>query len=402
MCQLLFVNLGDEILNKIFLSHLLQVDSIFNQDGTGFLSIDEKKGPKVWKSEMAADSISNLGLILNARIKGDYPVMAHVRAASKGIAVSAENSHPFIGERFILAHNGRLYDRDEEVSYGMDSTDTSIASDSKMFLDAMENMSKESPDKSAQNIITDCMKLFMGKFALLIYDSYEKKHYIARGRTADLHYVDLVMRRGKKISNIGYIVNTKKNSLRDGILMGASIAQVLTNNDIYYGEVVELKANTLYEARPHDLLELGEVKENTVVYKSKVFYDANKNFESNYTPDIDVKLPEISDADRIYNYASDHFLSIQDIDMMFYLILGVPMARVRSDDVSLFAKEIVSRCSIDKRVREKISNILTPEGKIALSVYEKVPGLQYPWVVNDKEHIQDMVRYLESWKKTFS
>ena len=182
MCQLCAVNLNNSALNSIFLSTQLTIDAIGNQDGTGFITTEKGGKINLWKSKLAADDIENLGSIIKDHVINSNPIIAHVRAASTGIKVERENAHPFVGKRFALAHNGRLYDKNEVVrdNQKKDADDTGIASDSLKFLSALELVAKENKSMTIVELLNKAMEEFKGKFAFLIYDSATEKHYAVR------------------------------------------------------------------------------------------------------------------------------------------------------------------------------------------------------------------------------
>jgi predicted glutamine amidotransferase len=405
MCQLALVNLGDPLLNGIFLSSLLQIDSVGNRDGTGFLYLSEdKKGLScsLWKTKESADSIYDLGMEIRDDITTKYPVLAHVRYASKGIAATENNVHPFEGERFYLAHNGRLYGKDEAVQWTSD--DSGLESDSLIFLKSLEAEAVIHPEAGIVELLNTVMGNYKGKFALLIYDRYNNKHYVIRGSSADLHMAKIGIWNEDKMEEIGFIVNTKKSSLEDAIMISAQVAQIITGRCIVSDKVQELDKETIYEVSGINLVKIGELKEDTVTYTYTTGngYTGGYGAGGAYTRYVDrgtASLPIWKLSDRISKFMEDHFLSIPDIDALFYIFLEVSMADAELDDLEKFVTQVIPKISAPKKIRERISKILGENGTIYQHVYGKVKGLEYPWMLNDPKKLDEICKTLTELKK---
>ena len=392
MCQLSLVNLGNPKLNQIFLSTLLQVDSTGNADGTGFLSVNEKHYD-IWKTKEAADNIGNLGMALRKMITGKYPVMAHVRAASKGIVVTNENAHPFDGERFCLAHNGRLYGKDEQVSWSYVSDDAGLESDSLKFLAALDKTAKDFPDTSVPEMLVATMSDYKGKFALLIYDKVGDKHYIARGKTADLHIVRIYEGSEDDKVQVGFIINTRKNSLLDALTISSQICQIVSESHLSYSTVDELEAESIFEVEGCDIKKVGDIKEGNVVYYTP---PTTYGQWAGTADPANLNLPIWKQSDRLNKFMNDHFLNIFDIDALLYIFLGVAMADVTITDLDTFIIDVIPRISAPKAVREQIKAILPAEGRIYPIIYQSIKGLEYPWMLNTPSMLETMIKQLSA------
>ena len=412
MCQLALVHLGDPVLNGIFLSPLLQVDSATNKDGTGFLAINNNKKGNVsnftlWKTEMSADCITNLGMAIRECISSNHPVMGHVRYASKGIAPTKENSHPFEGERFYLAHNGRLYDKDAVVEWASD--DTGTASDSLAFLTRLEREAVTSPKASIVELLNSAMKDYKGKFAFLIYDCRYNKQYAVRGTTADLHISHIGIENSKDVvTPIGFIVNTKKDSLEDALTIAAQIAQIVTGKYIVYDDATILEKDSIYEVQGIDLVKIGELKESSVTYTykqctgmatyagySRVYPAATNTNDASSNWDIDLHRL----MDRVSRFMLDHFLSIPDMDTLFFLFLGIGLADAQRRDLEEFVETVIPKISASKKFRERLEKVMGPAKTVWLLTYKKVRGLEYPWMLNDTKTLNDMYDYIAGINK---
>ena len=408
MCQLALVNLGDPVLNGIFLSSLLQIDSVGNRDGTGFLYLTEDKKKNLtcslWKTKESADSLFDLGMEIREDITTKYPVMAHVRYASKGIAATENNVHPFEGERFYLAHNGRLYGKDETVSYTSD--DSGLESDSLTFLKSLEAEAVIHPEAGIVELLNAVMGNYKGKFALLIYDRFYNKHYVIRGSTADLHIATVGIWKDDKIEGIGFIVNTKKNSLEDALMISTNVAQIVTGRCIVTDEVKELDKETVYEVCGTDLVKIGDLKESAVTYTYTAYNGSPAVYGGGgYTRYVDrdittTTIPIWKLSDRISKFMEDHFLTIPDIDALFYIFLETSMADVDIADLEKFVTQVIPKISAPKKLRERISKILGVNGTIYQNIYGKVKGLEYPWMLNDPKKLDELCKTLTEIKKT--
>lgn len=409
MCQLILCNLRDKVLNQIFMSALIQMDAAAgNRDGTGIMTA-VKGEARMWKTALSGDGIINLGAMITDRITNANPAAAHVRAASKGIQVTSENAHPFKGTRFALSHNGRLYNSGDKVSWNDSKDDTSLASDSKLFLDEMEKENQETPGQSIVAILNKCMERHMGKFAFIIYDNAVSKFYVVRGESADLHKMCIYTRVSDDESKdvlVGYLVNTRKDSLDDAVTFATQVAQIVGKGYIVGSKIELLDKNTIYEVGSNDLIKVGEVKENPVVYAS--FSNSNSawtgggatsNATSKHSYEVSLSNPIVRLADRIFEFARDHFLSIDDLDNLFYIFTGVPMCRIGHDDMKLFVDEVIPKLSAPKTIRDEIMKQVRHNGKIYPSAYRNIPDFEFPWMCNTPEKLQLLVNELKEINK---
>lgn len=387
MCQLTLVNLKNAELNRIFLAPLLQYNSTNNSDGTGFM-VAGRKSTSVWKSKVSADCIDNLGIILKDNVSNGSPVLAHVRAASKGIVITDENAHPFKGERFVLAHNGRLYKREEIVSYTNTSDDTGLESDSVTFLNALEVKAKEKPDMPAHDLINATMEDFKGKFALLVYDTQGRDYYVCRGDTADLHIVKIQEWVDDVLTPVGFIINTKKDSLLNSVTVSLQMAQALTGRYFVADKIIELNKETIYKVEKDDLVKLRDIKENKVVY---TYQDRTQNTSSWKASQNGPVLPIWRLSERINSFREDHCLDICDIDAMFYIFLGVSLADVELEDLTSFVELVIPKTSATKVARARMSKVLGKGGVVSPRFYKSMPTMQYPWMLNDASVIDRFI-----------
>jgi predicted glutamine amidotransferase len=400
MCRLILVNTGSSLLNKIILPTILQLSSQSNQDGTGFLVVDEES-TTLYKSKEAADELPDLGLDILEKVVSNRPVLGHVRAASKGIVVTEENAHPFQGERFTLAHNGRLYLKDERVEWSNTAADTGLASDSQVFLNALEATAKKKKNAPFMELITETMSGFKGKFALLIYDVLEDKYYVIRGSTAELFMAPVMEYpvEGGNGTVLGFVVNTSKNVLADSMQISMQVGQAVAGVRLGMGKIEELTKETVYEVTGATLTKIGELKENTITYAG---YQSNvQSGITNYVagkPEFNAALPIWAMSQKISKFAREHFLGINDIDALFYLFLGIGIADSTPSDLDIFCECVIPKISAGKKIRQRLAKILDKYSQIYVNVYSSVPGLSYPWMVSSGAAINDMIKFYEKAK----
>jgi predicted glutamine amidotransferase len=369
---------------------LLQLDSIGNPDGTGILFVN-KSTTSIYRTKDAASSIDNLGMEIRENITtSKYPVMAHVRYASKGIDVTDDNVHPFEGTRFFLAHNGRLYKKDTVVTYsGID--DTNISSDSLLFLSSLENVAKSNPNGDIVTLLNSAMSQYKGKFAFLIYDKHYDKHYVVRGFSAELHLANISEKTKDSVKPIGFIVNTKKNSLENVIAISSQIAQAVSGRYIVSDDIIELDKETVYEVVGDNLVKVGELKENSVTYTTHVTHVIT---HTKPVSSINDSLEIWKYSERINKFMNDHYLSIADIDALFTIFLGIGMANAQPTDLDIFINIVIPVISAGKKTKHRLSQVMDKYSCIYPSIYHKVKDLQYPWMVNDAKTIEAMIKFV--------
>ena len=93
------------------------------------------------------------------------------------------------------------------------------------------------------------------------------------------------------------------------------------------------------------------------------------------------------------------FLDVHDIDAIMGIFLGIGMADAQIVDIERFVSEVIPKISASRKIREKITKLLGIKGCIYPILYDKVPGLQYPWMQNEKPLIDKLIKYLDDTKK---
>lgn len=414
MCQLILTNLGNKKLNQIATAIAIQAGAAAgNNDGTGIMTV-RGSTPSVWKTAMSGGEMLDLGRVSASCVTGDSPVIAHVRAASKGIVISEENAHPFEGERFILAHNGRLYHSGEKVEYTT-TGNTGVSSDSLDFLTELEKQAVEHPDKDFLGIANEAMKKFMGKFAFLIFDKSDSTYYICRGSTAPLHiahmykdyeYQESYDDKGNlEFSTLlkdhaGFIVMTQKNSLNDACTLITPQLQISTGDNTIFSDPIELDKDTVYKVVGDSITVVGKLEENPVVYATYTQQTGNKLLnQSTRTSNVDLTNDFWRHADVVFSFMKNNFLSIEDIDFLFMTLLGVPIAACSVKDIELFVETAIPKLSAPKKIRKALKTISGSSiVYIPMSAYKEL-DLEYPWCINKGDKLQELVKYMQKREK---
>jgi predicted glutamine amidotransferase len=382
MCQLHFVKTPYDMFNRNFILAVTMISARErNDDGIGFHS----PSWGVFKTELSANRIGNFGKLLHQHPERVTEIMAHTRSASPGIEITQKNAHPFEGKRFILAHNGRLYKKDEKVAYSAANTDTDgMSSDSLEFLNALEKTALKNPKLEFIDIMNETMEQFKGKFALLIYDKVTNIYYAIRGKTATLFYVPIFSSPAKNSKVVGYTITTVKDDLFDATLLAVNMA-ALYNEKLGIGEPIELKTETIYRLDQTNATEIGEVKENAVsffipassaiqTYRYGYGGESYKSSTSGLTTYEESVKPYIVIAD----FAKKNRLSLPDLDKMFLGLFDVGLLSVTNEDVKTFISLIPSMT-----VKKKIRKFLVKSFVIPMfeRQYEEY-GLKFPWMIN--------------------
>lgn len=342
----------------------------------------------IWKTEKAANKITNLGKIINSIIVDDFAVPFHIRMATFGIEVTKENAHPFLGEYFVLMHNGTLLPID-----GEEPKDKKRDSDSLEFLRCLDSERKKNPKEKFEDHFNKAMENFAGKFAFIIREIKTKKDYIVRGRTADL-YISNIKKDGKLI---GYVINTSNITLRDALLEFENIASIHTGCSFEFSQPVLLSAETIFLAGLHSIEKVGSAKENTVVKKiekeepadsrARSLVPVTRPFHSSDREKMPASLEKIMRlATRYYDFLSEHSLTLLDLQVMFKLMGGISLLEASSKDLAFFSDHMIPKISTSKKFRKKVKSILN-DGPFPYDFYKAYPFFEYPWMLNDEDKL---------------
>jgi predicted glutamine amidotransferase len=308
-----------------------------HRDGWGFFYEDFG----VFKTKLHPWQTSNLGRAVRDRITDIKPIIAHVRLASlchNKKEICDKNAHPFESKDFVLAHNGTF---EGDI---IDEKRFEEKIDSEIFLTMLQEAYDKFPKRKIHKLISDVYdKHFTGKFALLIYFKPTKRFYVARGKTAKLHKIDIFQgKTQKKAKKIGFVINTEKLDLERGFRFSAKISQLdHDKDDIFCSEAEELEENTIYIVNTTYLREVGKIVETKKV-ETWERNRADRNTHHNralpnnrgvtYNP-----VPVVRKEVAFLMELSDEFkLSAEEIDTLFLEITGYSMICAGKDQFQNF------------------------------------------------------------------
>lgn len=410
MCQLSYVDLKDNSLNKQLFLLLSSFGSTVHKDGWG---IANSHG-EYWKCNLPAWGTINSGDILKNFLGDEYsPLMGHIRLASPQIPVTDENAHPFRSKNgnILFMHNGKLTPK-EEKNFVMDrkietlsekgvlTTKWEKISDSIIFFNRLQEVWTE--DKTFYKALQDTMEEFYGKFAFMFYHSDSKKFNIVRGKTADLHVCYLLNNHGPDAKSVGYVVNTSKDLLDVCTTALANLHMIQTGKELIFSTVSVLNEETIYEAGEADLIKVGELKENEA-YKAASFFPARGRSvwgdeEDDYgagSPEkpVTIKTKEALLAEEIYNFMQEFSLSLRDIYYIIFKLYNASSLEIDEILIQHFIRKILPRfrSQITKDIRKKMKRE-SAGGFVNLGQYSdpnlKEKGFTYPWILSSKEGIE--------------
>ena len=401
MCQLTFTyfNTGDIALDLKLAQTYVEIQSFVNslkvnKDGFGVFS----RGGQIFKTEKSASIITNLGKILCENIN-TIPVISHVRNATftNGIkSIDKENSHPFGTDKIVVAHNGSLETVDSLV---MKEDRFKGMIDSHIFTEILSDNYDKS--KSFPETLKSVMESFYGKFALMICDKTDGNFYIARGKTAELYRFDIKILIEDVEIPIGFIINTDKECLSDAMVLFMNIAKIGENLDIIYrlNLLSEIKKETLYIFKDNDIVECGEIIENTKVVETKVWekdYQRGDWFSNNRNANKP-KTESQKYGDTITEFMNKFRLSIYDIDLLFYGLFHKPLSGINVEDADIFTKEIIpflTEMGHKNKVKEWKYIVDHSGGYGSTYTYTKL-NLKFPYMMNDINTLRDVRRRLK-------
>lgn len=379
MCMLHYVYSEDASFAKRFIVTVSNISANGgNKDGFGVYT--RKTG--LYKTKNGANILLNVHEVLNAKNLNE--IMAHTRAASPGIAVTDEFAHPFEVKdsgRFIGAHNGRLYDKNESVTgynYEPQQTrinekETSGGSDSKKFFEHLESVHDGKPLPECLNV---AMESFKGRFAFLIFDKKENVFYAARGTTAKLYSSHITLDKKK----VGYVITTGEDALISALVILENIYGV-EGRSLTFTSPVAMKEETIFRLGK-EVKEVGSIKEQSPVYTST-------------TTVIRMVAPseEEKNIGRIISFMTEHFLSAVDIDLLFFASFGHGILAATPEETDEFVKSIIPVICAGRKTRDIIKEKkLLP---VFRDIYDETE-LVFPWMINSSDKI---ISELEKLKK---
>jgi len=381
MCELILVSTGNEKMNKRLAFLLAWEDSESNKDGFGFYN---PKDDKIWKTELAARNILNVGEAMSHMSIGTRPLMAHVRASSTYTfgaykkTNTPEFAHPFMSEKYVLCHNGTLEFREEAKNTEYKGKDMI---DSQAFLEVLT----ENP-KPFLEAIKETVDKFYGKFAFLIVDRKDKTQYIVRGKSATLHKAPIML----DGVEIGYVVNTVATDLHNAFRIYKNLYEV-DGGKIELGTVEILPEDTVYVATSKFVKKVGTVTEvarpvATAAngYHGRYYpYGAWEDDYSceNITP-INLTKMDKAVADAV-KFLLENNLTIGELDDLCMEIFCEPLLALDEEMIRFLTEKIlpdIARQNYQK-MKNRWKELLSREGKSRrLTIVDN--RLQFPYLLS--------------------
>lgn len=382
MCQLTLSNIPGY--NRIFLMNQIYINTsevAKNRDGWGIFS----KNSGVFRCEKQPHLITDVGKYIN-KLDEEFPCMLHVRHATFTNSVkylSIENTHPFITEDFIVAHNGALEFKDSKIDI---SKLYPNCIDSKIFtLRLQENYI----NRSVAEAIKITLNEFYGKFAFIIYSRKESLFYIVKGTTATL-YTYNVFDLDKKY--LGYVVNTNKDDLFKGILYTSNFIQVNGGRPLIVDLklIEELTVNSIFTAT--EAINKIDTVEESFKPRPPIYTNANNGYDSswvnNVRNNIDRQLPLItpskiiaSDEKELLDFMTEFEISIYYLDEIFYTYLGKGLLSCTAEDIHTFIDYILPDIKLcHKNIIKCWSKLLNTYSCNEFNIHT-VYGIEFPYMV---------------------
>lgn len=396
MCQLCFINLNDEILNRTWAYASIYANSKkIHEDGFGISS-----GTEIYRHEKCAWNLTDWTRYV--KFITDKPVMTHVRKASlvggARLIKDKKYNHPFRTKNLILMHNGTLLRKDEVDKYKVDKV-----VDSEIFLRSLSKVYNRN-GHNLTNALQKTMKDFYGKFAFIIYEILKDKYMIVRGKTALLHYLNLQVKKDDKVALTGFVINTDKDSLYEGLCIANNYT--INSHDMQIGwekgKAVEvLDAESIYEIDRFEFKKTGEIEENSEpVTTTTTTYSRGSNYQNDWATQGFSK-EELRIIREIGTFKNKWRISLEYLDLMFYFTFGTGLLSSEEDDFKLFADKIIPNLNKHAKKEEDFLVKVWAEirdkkglGDVSLTKKFKLP---FPYFVVDKA--EGLYTYLESDSK---
>ena len=378
MCELTFADLG--VLNPTYFVQQSIINALANNhDGIGYM----QEG-NVWKSHLSGALIDNLGSMAGDSLT-KAPVAFHTRYATNKQLNEDCHSHPFRGEKLILMHNGKL-------AYKDDTLIPHNKVDSQIFTENLEAAIVESPDIPIVDLMQNVMDKWCGKFAFMIYDTRDSEYYVIRGTTAKLHWTTV---------NGKLVVNTEKIDLLKGTHILRQLNQIMHGKDLEVGKIEELEKNSIYKfnKKESELSLVGEVTENKAPLVSSTYWVNDRRYAGGTTSAVgaisQVRNKEREPAfEKIKRWMNFHDFSLNDINELSNVLMGVSLLELNSDDLRCLYMDICKKLT-------ELSNAESLKwwGEISRKGYARwaysQKGFSFPWMMNDNLDIADMCNLVD-------
>ncbi len=391
MCQLTFIRSKNKTVAKFLGYCLARTNSVQHGDGTGIWNFTS-----IATSKSAAHLIPNLAELISDIADTRMPFAIHVRKASYGKLVDKEHAHPFDEPELMLAHNGTLI-----PDNGVIPADKI---DSQMFFKSLLDNYRQEPKfvSSFEKTIQD----FSGKFAFIIAEKTTKTWYIIRGKTATLHTVPIVIWNNDKTAEIGYVVNTEKETLVTALNLAENYLRLL-NINLFWDEkdITLLPMNSMWTAGEKLTLVEG------TKFSEKEYFP--KKYEStSYTqPSLPMRRGKGKSSASVLNLAGSashiietwaefYNLDVSAVDLLFRYFLHTGILCAELTQIEFFANTVIPL--LEKRVtlsREDANRLYTRLSGVGHTLKEhETYDLEFPYFMadNSKSDLINAIRNEES------
>lgn len=378
MCQLSLISLRNEEINRIFLLNQLIINaSSGNTDGTGIITC--LNNPEIWKTNLSASLITNLGNIIKDVVRGKNAVAGHVRKATPFLGekiISNEKAHPFETENLILMHNGSLFPENPEENKNL--------IDSEVFLKRLDYFYSGDIVKD----LNSAMSEFTGKFAFIIFDKNLREFFVVRGDSSSLfcYAKDGLL-----------LVNTERLSLVESMMLSSNHAQLLRfDHDFSSRDIKELERETIYKLdRKSNILEkIGKLKEN----KPKVIPASQSIPYSRASSNNTIDSSTFSSS--ILEFIFDLDISVEYLDRIFYLLYDRGLLDSQEFELQDFIGTIMPEISIraTKSKKKEWRMIKRLAGMNELNIHTKYL-IKFPYFMEEVGRLRKLRGQIKNEKR---
>ncbi len=415
MCQISVNNLRDESLNKKLFLLMGSVGSTIHKDGWGFA--DGKGGS--FRSGLSMYYTMDSGEILNREFKGgDGILLGHIRQASPQVPVLVKNTHPFTKKGISFVHNGKLTPKDEknfvmeeelnevdpkthkpviDEKTGKNKTVKIKRSDSLIFFEEFLKHYKD--EAHFVDALKETMELFTGKFAMVFV--INGSFYIVRGKTADLYisYLHDGTFDSKKNPGIGgWAINTSKEILDNSCILMSNLNLLEGGQALNFSLPSLLKEETIFKAEKDGLVELGEIKENSVPTQNYNYDNKWRSDTTNFTDKKGTGAIKYKDLFKMYkqifDFMGSYSLSPHDIQNIFGAVYSASLLEATEAMLKHFCNVVLLELSkkTEKNIRRRLKKAVNG-GYLFRYQYKDI---EYPWMLNSKT---EQIKFIEELEK---
>lgn len=260
MCQLILGKTKDRRVFAPCIINLMLEDTGFrNRDGAGLWS----STAGLVKTKEAFNTVSWRNFFNK---NSSNTVIGHVRAGTLSKTgkkeITEENSHPYVIDGCVFAHNGTLTTKEDytpKAQVPLESTDSLNFFSEVSYYRKKENL-------SVIDAIKRTMEFYTGKFAFLVYDGVD--YYAIRGRTATLHKATITA----DDKPIAVFVNTEESDLKNSMPLMVHLYALIYDSPVNF-KIEALEKESIYRLEDLTLTKIDEIKENDAPTKTIVVAD---------------------------------------------------------------------------------------------------------------------------------